>query len=59
MNERDKWNLYFLTIVGWAYHPGHKHVNDDLTGILLRAKHTADLMLDLEKNRWDGWQQHK
>lgn len=38
------WKLYFLTIVGWNLHPGHKLKREEIAQMLEDAAHLADEM---------------
>jgi hypothetical protein len=50
MNQNDVWIMYFLTIVGWQYHPAHqKYKNPTLT--LEQSAEIADQMMKITKER--------
>lgn len=56
-NSQD-WKLYFLTIVGWSFHPGHKLHDTDIPAMLEQAANVADQMqLITRKRKWPTGQQ--
>ena len=56
MNDRDAWDLCFVTCVGWQLHPGYLR-NDSLGFSVDECADFADEMMRVRSERWpDGVQ---
>ena len=53
MLDRDVWDLYFVTIVGWTFHPGYQKPGSTQWTIEDCAD-MADQMMNERSLRWDG-----
>ncbi len=52
MDELSAWDLYFLQIAGWMFHPGYKRRRDDVDNTLLDCADIADRMIQIRGQRW-------
>jgi len=50
-----RWELYFMTIVGWQFHPGYLK-NPEMRLSVEESASIADKMVRLteERKKWDG-----
>lgn len=52
MNQEHIWALYYMTIMGWQYHPGYKKDEKARQIDIGQAAEVADTMLLEHNRRW-------
>lgn len=50
MPQEHIWMMYYLTVVGWSLHPGHKRTGENKSEDECAA--VADAMLHEHNKRW-------
>ncbi len=55
MTEKEAWDMYYASIVGWTFHPGNTL---ELQDHLDLCTYIVDRMIEKRRTRWpDGQQQ--
>ena len=53
MDDKQFWDAAFITVAGWAFHPGYlKNETEKLT--IAECAEIATAMLEERSEKWDG-----